>query len=275
MKRPDVSAIEQGKLSPKAALSMALFSALAYEDGKKAELQCLDWGFDQATSFDFKGTQGFVCGTDRSIVFSFRGTERKLSDWIRNLKVAKRKVSFGGSVHKGFMEGIDVIWPEIACELIGSQLCEKRIWLTGHSLGGALATIAAASFSPSIAEQTLVVTFGQPRIGNAEFVDKLDGILKREFWRFVNNADIITRIPPGFRHSGTLLRIDGSGQVQISTLESKSQEVEEALDEEEFEKLQNDPESFGVNSLDTMEGPISDHSIRKYIDALRAMVAEE
>ena len=77
----------------------------------------------------------------------------------------------------------------------------KQVIFTGHSLGGALAVVAAAR-SKYVGE---VYTFGQPRVGNRKYSKQV----KSKVYRFVNNNDIVPRIPPPlvFRHQGTKYQI--------------------------------------------------------------------
>jgi hypothetical protein len=86
----------------------------------------------------------------------------------------------------------------------------RRIF-TGHSLGGALATLAAAIFQPAC-----LITFGAPRVGDAAFGATMSGVESR---RYVGCCDMIARVPPellGFRHCGELRYIDRNGVIHQS-----------------------------------------------------------
>ena len=99
-------------------------------------------------------------------------------------------------VHKGFRKALDSVWEEIEKEL--SQLI-CPIFYTGHSLGAALATLAAARYAPRA-----VYTFGSPRVGNEAFAASLQTV---PIHRIVDNRDAAARLPPGilgFRHVGLL-----------------------------------------------------------------------
>jgi hypothetical protein len=99
-------------------------------------------------------------------------------------------------VHKGFRKALDSVWDEIEKEL--SQLV-CPLFYTGHSLGGALATLAAARYKPQA-----VYTFGSPRVGNDAFVTSLQTL---PIYRVVGNKDAAALLPPevlGFRHIGLL-----------------------------------------------------------------------
>lgn len=94
---------------------------------------------------------------------------------------------------------------------------------TGHSLGAALATVAAAAFKPAHC-----ITFGGPRVGNKAFADIATDAC--EFHRWVNKGDWCPRLPPpwlGHRHSGDLYFIDRKGELRINP--SKGYLVSEVL----------------------------------------------
>ena len=131
-----------------------------------------------------------------------------------------------GSVHLGFYGGLVVLWDQIAAR-IKAMPHPKPLYLTGHSLGGAIATIA---FSRFMLEQTLegpthfslkgLVTFGSPRVGNGDFFEQFEA--RREqlqdagqrvfVSRVVNNQDPVTVLPTAladFWHVGELTYFDG------------------------------------------------------------------
>ena len=65
------------------------------------------------------------------------------------------------------------------------------------------------------------------------------------FSGFVNSDDLVTRIPPGFSHIGTLIHFDGSGNIQVPLHEGQEISTESApLSDEEFERLKNQLEKF-------------------------------
>ena len=98
-------------------------------------------------------------------VLAFRGTEpTQMSDVQADLKAWKSKSKTDGKVHDGFYDEINKVWKEIL-PLIKNN---KPLYICGHSLGGAMATIAASRLE----EQTeALYTFGSPRVGYKKFVD--------------------------------------------------------------------------------------------------------
>jgi hypothetical protein len=129
-------------------------------------------------------------------ILVFRGTDSK-RDYVTDMEcgILPRGKNEAG-VHKGFRKALDSVWDEIEKEL--SQLI-CPIFYTGHSLGGALATLAAARFAPRA-----VYTFGSPRVGNEAFASSLQDV---PIHRVVDNKDAAALLPPeamGFRHVGLL-----------------------------------------------------------------------
>ena len=83
-----------------------------------------------------------------------------------------------------------------------------EVWVTGHSLGGAVASVAACMISHknyTPAEKIKLITYGQPRVGNNEYVAVMSKLVPNAF-RIVHGHDIVTRIPPEwwrYVHYGT------------------------------------------------------------------------
>ena len=92
----------------------------------------------------------------------------------------------------------------------------KHVWVTGHSLGGALALVAAARLKMKTGVAPLLHTYGQPAVGLNDFAERFSIELPGRLWRFVNQSDIVTRVPPGpyYRHTGTVKRIVRPGVLE-------------------------------------------------------------
>ena len=92
---------------------------------------------------------------------------------------------------------------------MASKTDRQRVWLAGHSLGGALATLAAAHLDAQMISG--VVTFGCPRVGDAPFVACLP---EPKMVRYVHRDDWVATVPPeilGFRHAGVQKAVEGDG----------------------------------------------------------------
>ena len=109
-----------------------------------------------------------------------------------------------GRVHMGFADALERIWNDIDAALAG---LEGELLCTGHSLGAALATLAASRRPGS-----RLITFGSPRVGDDDFVAALED--QADVSRFVNCCDLVTRLPPfPYKHVGRLHYLDRDGAV--------------------------------------------------------------
>ena len=166
-------------------------------------------GFDRIDFFDREGAQFFAAANPSraTAIVSFRGTTRGLGDILTDLKTWPKNWRAGGRVHAGFCDAFERHHADLSSWLAAHR---ERSIVTGHSLGGALATLAASVFKPA-----RLVTFGTPRVGDHEFARTLNDV---DCLRYVDCCDIVTRLPPevlGFRHCGKLRYIDRSGTIHI------------------------------------------------------------
>ncbi len=99
-----------------------------------------------------------------------------------------------------------------------------HVWVAGHSLGGALAVIASARLKIKTGVSALTHTYGQPAVGLNDFAERYSVELPQRLWRFVNQSDIVTRVPPGplYRHVGTVKRIVRPGVLEAMQMETTS-----------------------------------------------------
>ena len=161
-------------------------------------------------------TQAYVAASEDWIVLAFRGTQvddfwSSVIDWTvdaRFVPVPDRNSHF---VHSGFLHAVKEVWGDVRAYVASLQATRLRpLWITGHSLGAALATIAA---NLACDDQALglrgVYTYGSPRVGDAAF----GRAITAPVLRFRHNSDLVTNVPLGlvFRHIGMLAFIDGAG----------------------------------------------------------------
>jgi predicted lipase len=189
---------------------------------------------------------------------AFRGTD-EVVDWLDNINAFRTQVLFG-DFHRGFWNSLNDIWQELyeRYQLLKKTKHARPIFLTGHSLGGAMATMAAAKLVHEDLPFTSVYTFGQPRAMSRETSRIFNMECKSRFFRFQNNNDIVTRIPArvmGYSHVGTYIYISEEGE------------------------LHNDP-GFWFRFLDYLDGAveavkedgidaIADHDMTKYVNAIK------
>ena len=196
------------------ALFLAKCSQLAYESSEAISRKMTAWGFPHIACFDRKDTQAFVAGNADMIIVAFRGTEpRRLQDWMTDKQILRRKGPYG-KVHRGFLASLDHVWNDIKNARKSFQDRGQSLWFTGHSLGAALATLAVAKLGEDAEPVHGLYTFGQPRVGGKTFARNFDGDFKSVTFRFVNNNDMVTRVPRrllGYRHVGRVLYLDAAG----------------------------------------------------------------
>jgi len=178
--------------------------------------------------FQWQNIQAYAARTDESIVVAFRGTEPNvLRDWYTDFDARLDTCPLGdgaGRVHDGFWRGVDGIWPALRAQLAAwSGSPALPIWLCGHSLGGALALVAALRLQTDAAlvgRLAGVYTYGQPRVGDAAFASFANSLLGPRYFRFVNDLDIVPHVPPAmvsdYRHAGVLVYFDKDGSADIN-----------------------------------------------------------
>jgi hypothetical protein len=143
---------------------------------------------------------------DGLLAFAFRGSDEG-ADWLRNSRFGLVDgAPLAGKAHEGFLEG----WCQVEDEVVprAKEAVRKGnpVIVTGHSLGGAIATLAHAG----LREEGLIsacFTFGAPRVGNAAFVSEYEREKMHELhYRMVMENDPIVGLPPawlGYRYTGT------------------------------------------------------------------------
>jgi triacylglycerol lipase len=204
--------------SPLNAFWLAKAARLAYQnpDGIQS-ITAKEWEFGNFHFFDTGETQAYMIANQDLVVLAFRGTETyNLRDWMTDFKIRMVEVWGVGRVHRGFLAAIDHIWDEILSTLAKFRNDNQALLITGHSLGAALATLAAAKLNMNGLPVDGLYTFGSPRVGNIAFAEWFNADFRTKAFRFVNNNDVITRIPPrslGYNHVGTFLYFDVLGNV--------------------------------------------------------------
>lgn len=100
-----------------------------------------------------------------------------------------------GKVHHGFKDALDEIWPDIVETLVSARHL-KSVYFTGHSLGAAMATLAAVRCArlSETPQPAGLYTYGSPKVGNKVF-SKFVKELCIPGARWVNNVDIVTKVP--------------------------------------------------------------------------------
>ncbi|MCE5228821.1 lipase family protein [bacterium] len=161
-------------------------------------------------------TQFFVAACDDFVLVSFRGSEPNIADWVTNSKFVLTPFE-NGRVHSGFLQGLDEAWNEGGLgrrlERLYQENPERPVWFTGHSLGGAVATLAAARWFDAHTTATgAAYVFGMPHVGDRRFCRSV----RFPLWRVIHKTDLIPLLPPsgGYADAGGLKWIGEDGRLK-------------------------------------------------------------
>lgn len=156
----------------------------------------------------------------RTAFLSFRGSS-DLADWLADfdfIPATYRPVSGFGQVHAGFQDVYECVRDNIAASLPAATAGCDQILVTGHSLGAALAVLAAPDIALAMPPNTIeprLVTFGGPRVGLTDFASAFNAAIECCF-RVVNFLDIVPLVPPPpYVHVGTEIAVDSGGPIDI------------------------------------------------------------
>ena len=206
------------------ARAMMWMSQLAYETGQPPTIGTVapQWGFVSATPFIRRktavagsfDTTGLLGERNDAIVLVFAGTDPGVWQTVATDGLAQ--LSPVTDTHMGFQAALDAARDVVQQAVTKSQQTGKPLWIAGHSLGAALAALAA-QFADSLHHAPKAVyLFGMPRAGGATFEAAYNGNvnLGPVSYRFVHGLDVVPRVPPsvnGYRHIGKVLQC-ASGQ---------------------------------------------------------------
>ncbi len=190
------------------AARLARYSELAYARPEAVRAALPE---AEVTFLDRDHTQAYIIETAPGVagetVVAFRGTQvfadPSLADMLSNLWFRRRPWD-PGRVHRGYCEAL----LDIAQELKGPLYSGRRpLYFTGHSMGGALATLAS-TLAPG---PSATYSFGAPRVGDGAFAARLTKLV-----RVVHGTDIAPRypFPLGYRHGGQAWHLSGEGTLR-------------------------------------------------------------
>jgi triacylglycerol lipase len=209
--KADFTAIRATKTyDAETSLSLAAACDLAYKSENTCRSTAKRWGFPGLTFVDIKkgndiDTQAFVMSNDKDIVVVFRGTDG-IKDWLSNFQAVSDPGPMNDTkAHEGFQDALYPAVIRLTTAIDDRRRSEQRIWVTGHSLGGALASLFAGMLIENKIPIYGLYTFASPRPGNHSFAELLDAALEGgPHYRVVNAGDIVPHVPPEpfYSHSG-------------------------------------------------------------------------
>lgn len=189
--------IARAAYSDRTAWLMAGMSALAYTKFEVDKVELIkglqEAGFELVDTFNSGGTQAFLArrSKDKMAVLAFRGTESNdPSDIKADLDANFYNDQNGVKIDDGFWKAFSLIKDPLAEKVKTVNDC--ALYITGHSLGGALALIATRAFNSD--NLAACYTFGSPKVGNSEYGDEI----KPPIYRVVNAFDAVPLLPPTY-----------------------------------------------------------------------------
>jgi pimeloyl-ACP methyl ester carboxylesterase len=199
--------------SARNALFLARACELAYNAEPEGPLKFRsELGLD-ARLISADNTQVYVAQNDQAIVVAFRGSEAPttldgLKDWLLTnannyliLPEGQSGTEFaaagvGARFHRGFLEALAMVWEKLLTAVDQAQKTKERpLWITGHSLGGALALLAAWRFNRNFISVKEIVTFGAPMIGNDAAAKAFEQQFSGKIFRYVDLEDVVPHLP--------------------------------------------------------------------------------
>ena len=201
------------------SLLFAKLASIAYSNTKDAKSQAKKLGFTTIEFYEKDGAQAYRFMNKTDLVIACRGTEpTELNDIKADLKAIPVMAETVGKVHQGFKKEVDDLWPMVQEDINRKVNLGKTLWFCGHSLGAAMATIMASRcfYYASVPNPQELYTYGSPRVGWKKYCNSL-GVVHH---RWVNNNDIVTRVPltiMGYRHHGEEHYMNAYGNVRKPT----------------------------------------------------------
>lgn len=191
------------------AETLVTLCQIAYDGPVFATEGCSKLGLKQCFTITDGSMVGYVVAQDDAVVIVFRGTDmHEWSDWGVNKSIRSARTEHG-DIHSGFDQAYEKLAPQV--EKLLSQLRPKHLWVTGHSLGGALATVCAYRIeSQGDHEVKGLITFGQPMIARLDLAEHLDSVFKDRYAWVVNGSDMIPKTPPRYEPAGRLVHLNGT-----------------------------------------------------------------
>jgi triacylglycerol lipase len=144
---------------------------------------------------------GFIIESEHSIVISFRGSSSN-PDWIADATISQTyfpytRIKLG--IHSGFAAIYNTCRQQIM-DILNTLCGSKQLFITGHSLGGALAVLCSLDAAANtVYNNPVMYNFGSPRVGNSKFVQIYNEVINNSI-RIVNTNDIVPLLPPAVVH---------------------------------------------------------------------------
>ena len=206
-----LSTCKTGEYDPQAAYMLCLAAGWAYLEFDRARDVYRDHGYELHRVAVDSISCDVASSADATIV-AFAGTN-DAEDWLTNLDVAK--VDWDGyQLHRGFHQAEAAIAQRLSSRYSSEM---GNLWVTGHSMGGALATLHALRFASGFGDEYLsgVYTFGSPRCMDSRASAMCDQLMWSRHYRHTHGNDLVPRVPSRlrFKHCGRHAHINRRRQL--------------------------------------------------------------
>ena len=218
------------RYNPTNALTLARISEMAYADPEgfigaaKIALK-----YTPKTAFLDDPASGMffhVLKIGKNVVCCFRGSEKPgvdKKDWETNLNYMPNtylsEPRYSMEMHRGYYFAFKKNYPLMIEKINSLRKQGDRVWITGHSAGGAYAQILAWKLEKDKKIKIYqIYTFGQPAIVHKSLANDMDRFFREKYFRVVNKTDIVPVSIPRYDHVGTACWIDLKNNVRVSTI---------------------------------------------------------
>gem|GEM_PF-2866973 len=203
--------VQRGSIRWEAVYTLARLAQIAYAEADEQEAQALEIGAFMVQPLAKNSSEGFVASDDQTVVISFRGTQG-FRDIVTDT-LGFPKYMQGGVLHHGFARAVGSIYQSAIDAAYKQGAHEKTVWITGHSLGGAI----ACGFSMEAAKKKSIridgiVTFGQPLVMSKSLCQYMIETFGDRYLRVVNGVDPITTLVNLYRHAGARAQLHNDGE---------------------------------------------------------------
>jgi len=171
-----------------------------------------------------------VDNNDNTTIVVFKGTDPlSWTEWAEDAKLLMQhtpEICDSCYVHSGFYQSYqslrDAMFANMMTSLnnLPADSGSRKVYVTGHSLGAATATLFALYLKQQQGIDSVVYTFGTPRIGNRDYANTYNSLMPNSF-RFIHHADIVPHLPPallGYYHEGLLIYCPDDQGVQCQAM---------------------------------------------------------
>jgi triacylglycerol lipase len=249
------------------AYYLACASMVAYEEQSSGWRRRLGLR-DNVAPFTCGQFHGFVAFTGKAALLAFRGTQ-SVGNCLTDVEtMLASRAPYPGHVHAGFADAIEHVWPEVR-RLLGSRCRAMPLWITGHSLGGAMATLASLRLARERYAVRAVYTYGSPRVGDRQFRDSYH----LPNYRVVCGNDLVPHLPFRwcFKHVGHLKLLDHEGHLteELAAWKRKKRSLaDKAKHIQRAHRRVSEPhhDSIGFDWL-------ADHRLDRYLEAIQKVLA--